>query len=680
MDILTSISYMPDEERRLVRRAISFPKWDISHLIGSALILSELRIDGEWMAASILRPQEDAQGYLDEVGREFGRKIRDIVELLSVMDRFSYKPFSDEHAENFRRFFLTMGKDLRTVFVKLADKLYDLRSNRFPSDRMREIAEEVLEIYVPLAGRLGMGKIKMELEDLSFKILEPEEYEALSRKVLSLTKEGEEYIGEVSELIKRELEKEGIEAEVYGRVKNLYSIREKVRRYESEGRKLEDIHDILAIRVIVGDVKECYTSLGIIHNLFKPIPGEMDDYIANPKGNLYRSLHTVVKGPQGKSLEIQIRTKEMHRVAEYGIAAHWKYKEGFKDPKFEEKISWLRSLIEWHRELSGKTFIESIRTDILKEEVYVFTPKGEIKSLPKGSTPIDFAYKIHTELGHRTIGAKVNGKLVPLNYELKDGDTVEIIASKSEKGPSLDWLNPENGYVKTSHAREKIRQWFRKRERRENIERGKEILEKELKKLGLLMKIEEVSSILGYDKPEDLLLSLGTSDVGISEVVGRLLPEEKVKIPKKTKRPSRINILGTGDLLVNLAPCCNPIPGDDIIGFITRSKGITIHRKDCPNVLSEDEKERFIDVRWEEEKSLYPVDIKIEAWDRVGLLRDITSVISSEGVNIVDVDMEEKGGVVFLRFSLEVPDLKGFTRLIRRIEDIKGVRFVGRGS
>jgi len=452
------------------------------------------------------------------------------------------------------------------------------------------------------------------------------------------------------------------------------------------GKDFDDIHDLLALRVLVSTVPDCYAAVGVIHSLWRPLPEEFDDFIANPKPNGYQSLHTAVMYG-ATPLEIQIRTHEMRHIAEYGVAAHWRYKEGEKkDIHFEERIGWLRQLIEWHRELSGaEEFLESIKTDIFIDQVFVFTPKGEIKDLPKGSTPLDFAYRVHSELGHRCIGAKVNGRLLPLNYQLKNGDVVEIMSAKGDKGPSRDWLSSHVGYIKTSHAREKIRQWFKKRERMENIERGRELLDKELRRLGIkLSEREELAKLFKYDSLDDFLAAIGYGGVTTHQVALKLAAQQErpkgvagVALPKPPV--SAVQVLGVGGMVTQLAQCCHPVPGDKIVGYITRNRGVSIHRQDCHNIIHEDEKERLIPVEWGQTDALYPVSIQVEAWDRVGLIRDITTIVAEEKVNIAAMSFIQRDDHTVTEYlTLETKGLAQLSRLLGRIEGVRGVISVAR--
>ncbi|MBA7694336.1 GTP pyrophosphokinase [subsurface metagenome] len=481
----------------------------------------------------------------------------------------------------------------------------------------------------------------------------------------------------------------GLRAEMSGRPKHIYSIHRKMEKYSAMGKDFDDIHDLLALRVLVSTVPDCYSAVGVIHSLWRPLPEEFDDFIANPKPNGYQAIHTAVMCLGTVPLEIQIRTRDMHYIAEYGVAAHWRYKEGEKkDMHFEERIAWLRQLIDWHRELSGaEEFLESVKTDIFIDQVFVYTPKGEIKALPKGSTPLDFAYRVHTELGHRCVGAKVNGRLVPLTYQLNNGEVVGIISAKRAKGPSRDWLNPHLGYTNTSHAKEKIRQWFKRQERAENIERGRELLEKEMRRLGIkLSEREELAKLFNYDNSDDFLAAIGYGGITMHQIAVKLAAEQEqpkeveareVTLPKPPV--SAIKVLGVGDMLVNLARCCRPVPGDRIIGYVTRSRGVTVHRQDCYNVIHEDEKERLVNVEWGQTDSLYPVNIQLEAFDRVGLIRDISTMVAEEKVNISGMNLiNHEDHTISLYFVLETRGLAQLSRLLAKIEGIRGVISVTR--
>jgi GTP pyrophosphokinase len=543
-----------------------------------------------------------------------------------------------------------------------------------------------MEIYAPLASVLGIWEWKSELEDLAFKYIDPEMSADIKREIDEEQQERDEFIDKAIETLKTEFDRVGVVAEISGRPKHIYSIYQKKKRYAALGRYFDKIYDILAIRIIVDSESECYNAIGIVHSLWHPFPETFDDYIANPKPNGYRALHTVVRAFDVTPLEIQVRTHEMHRIAEHGEANHWEYKEGeTRDKQLGESVAWMRQLIEWHREFSGvEDFVESIKTDVFSDQVFVYTPKGEIKDMPLGSTPLDLAYRIHTELGHRCIGAKVNNKLVPFSYKLKNGDVVEIISAKTAKGPSLDWLNENLGYVATSHAKAKIKQWFNRQERVENIERGRLILEKELRHLGLQIERQLIAEMFGYTNPEDFLAALGFGGITAHQLAMKLAAdEEKPEIPTVTTppriSPSSVQVLGVGDLVTNLAGCCHPLPGDDIIGYITRSRGVTVHRVDCHNIINEKEKERLVPVQWGRTDLLYPVNIQIEAWDRVGLISDISTVVAEEKVNIASVNLVHGDGQkIIVDLTLETRGLAHLSQLMKKLDAVKGIVSVNR--
>ena len=667
----------------------------VEHPLQVALILVELQLDASTLAAALLHDVPENCGIsVAEIEAEFGADIAKLVDGTTKLGKFSWQaPGKDvaagqQQAENLRKLLVAMAEDLRVVFIKLADRLHNMRTlDALSPEKRRSIAQETSEIYAPLAHRLGIWELKWQLEDWSFRYLEPRQYRQVVNLVATRRAQRERFIAQVIQILGAEFDRLGLKAEISGRPKHIYSIYQKMERYTAQGKHFDDIHDLLALRVLVGTMPDCYSAVGIIHSLWRPIPEAFDDFIANPRPNGYQSLHTAVMCLGTTPLEVQIRTKEMHHIAEYGVAAHWRYKEGEKkDIHFEERIAWLRQLIEWHREFSGaEEFLESVKTDIFSDQVFVYTPKGEIKDLPKGSTPLDFAYRVHTELGHRCVGAKVNGRLVPLSYELKNGDVVAIMSAKAARGPSRDWLNPHLGYIKTSHAREKIRQWFKKQERVENIERGRELLEKELRHLGVkLSKREELAKLFKYDSSDDFLAAIGYGGVTRHQIALKLAAQQEQPkvvaevVPSKSPE-SAVRVLGVGDLLTHLAQCCRPVPGDKIAGYVTRSRGVVIHRQDCYNVSHQDEPERLITVEWGQVDSLYPVSIQVEAWDRVGLIRDITTVIAEEKVNIAAMSsLNHDDHTVTEYITLETKGLAQLSRLMGRIDGVGGVRSVTR--
>ncbi len=669
----------------------------LEHPLQTALILVELRMDASTLAAALLHDVPENCGVpVSEIEAKFGADIAKLVDGTTKLGKFSWRgpgkgvTAGQQQAENLRKLLVAMAEDLRVVFIKLADRLHNMRTlDALSPERQRGIAQETLEIYSPLAHRLGIWELKWQLEDLSFRYLEPKKYRQIANLVAARQNQREGFITQVIQMLRTEFGKVGLKVDISGRPKHIYSIYQKMEKYAALGKHFDDIHDLQALRILVGTMPDCYSAVGIIHSLWRPLPEAFDDFIANPKPNGYQSLHSTVMCLDTTPLEVQIRTQEMHHVAEYGVAAHWRYKEGEKrDIHFEERIAWLRQLIEWHREFSGaEEFLESVKTDIFIDQVFVYTPKGEIKDLPKGSTSLDFAYRVHTELGHRCIGAKVNGRLVPLSSQLKNGDVVEVMSSKGAKGPSRDWLNPHLGYIRTSHAREKIRQWFKKQERADNIERGRELLEKELRHLGVrLSKREELAKLFNYDNPDDFLAAIGYGGITVHQIALKLATQQeppKVVVEVAPSKPpaSAVQVLGVGDLLTHLAQCCRPVPGDKIVGYVTRSRGVVIHRQDCYNVIHQDEPERLIAVEWGQTDSLYPVSIQVEAWDRVGLIRDITTVIAEEKVN-VNIDaastVNHDDHTIALYFTLGTTGLAQLSRLMGKIDGVGGVVSVTR--
>jgi len=665
----------------------------VEHPLSTSLILAELHLDAETLAAALLHDvPEDCGVSLDEIKTDFGPQVAKLVDGVTKLNKLASRARAGEtgskaQAENLRKMLLATAEDLRVVLIKLADRLHNMRTlGALPAERRRAIAQETLDIYAPLAHRLGYREAKWQLEDLAFRYLKPRVYHQIARLVAGKRTEREGFITEVSEKLSQELDKAGIKAKVYGRPKHIYSIYQKMAKYDAQGKNFGDIHDLFALRLLVDTVSDCYKALGVIHNLWHPMPEEFDDFIANPKDNGYQALHTTVMCQGTTPLEIQIRTYDMHRVNEYGVAAHWLYKEGKTGEQFKDEIAWLRQLGDWREELDSEEFLESVKTDVLVDRVFVYTPKGEIKELPRGATPLDFAFRIHTNLGYRCIGAKVNGRLEPLNYALKNGDVVEIMASKVDKGPSLDWLNPELGYLKTSHARSKVRQWFAKQERSQSIETGKQIWEKELKRLGIgLPGVDKVARLLDYGSADDLFAALGSGTINSSQIMQRLSGElepveEGVEVlPPRKISPVSINVLGVGDLLTRLANCCHPLPGDKIIGYITQGRGITVHRRDCPNIVHEEEKERLVKVEWGDVAQVYPVALQVDAWDRVGLVRDISAIIAEEGINLSGVSMSNhRDDSVTLHFTLEVKSAAQLSKIMSRIYSVWNVVSVTR--
>ena len=703
--------YLPAEAAGLIRDAYEFADFChegqmrksgepyIAHPLEIALFLTELRLDEQTIAASLLHDVvEDCDVSLDELSSRFGPEIAKLVDgvtKLTQLDSRIHDPISalpmggDDpdslYAESLRKMLVAMAEDIRVVLIKLADRLHNMRTlAALPPEKQRRIAQETLDIYSPLAHRLGIWEIKWQLEDLAFRYLNEEKYREISRMLAARRAVREAYVAQVSDLLRDRLESEGITADVSGRPKNIYSTYRKIQKYEAQGKQLSEIYDLFALRVLVEKEAECYRVLGVVHQLWHPLPGQIDDYIANPKENMYQALHSTVVCEGGTHLEVQIKTFEHHETAEYGVAAHWRYKEGnSKDLQFEEKMSGLRQLLEWQRDVTSTAeFIESVKEDIFRDQVFVYTPKGRIVELTAGSTPVDFAYKIHTELGHRCVGAKVNGKLVSLDTPLDNGDTVEIMSTKSERGPSLDWLNPNRGYVRSAHARQSIRQWFRRQERGVNIQRGREMLRREMRRLNLKFEDSEILGLFKFDSMDDLLTNLGSGGVTEGQLAQKLAearqePEHPLA-RKRTDLPlssptSGIKVLGVGDLLTRMGRCCGPIPGDEIVGFVTRSRGVTVHKRSCPSVLHEDEPERFVQVEWGQTKELYPVRLTMLAYDRVGLLRDLTQNVSEEGVNMSNwVTAQQPNGTVSLTFNVHTTGLQQLSKLFSKLEGVRG--------
>ncbi len=664
----------------------------VVHPIAVAFELAQLQMDAETLAAALLHDvPEDTDVTLPEIEKRFGREVARLVDGVTKLSKFgSARTMEEQQAENIRKMFMAMAEDVRVVIIKLVDRLHNMRTLGFlPADKQARIARQTMEIYAPLAHRLGMWQVKWELEDLSFKYLEPDSYRKLVTMLADRRKARESYVNKSIGVLRKELARLGIEAEISGRPKHLYSIHKKMER---KGAEFSEIYDIHAIRVLVEDVKDCYAALGVVHSLWRPIPGQFDDYIAMPKANMYQSLHTAVIGPEAKPLEVQIRTKQMHEVAEAGIAAHWRYKEGSRgDRRYDEKLAWVRQLIDWQREVSDATeFVEGLKLDVFQDQVFVFTPKGDVKDLPAGATPLDFAYRIHTDVGHRTIGAKVNNRLVPLDYKLRNGDIVDIVTTKAAHGPSRDWLN----IVRTSHAREKIRGWFRRQQRDENIEQGRDLLDRELRRLAhetlasvSVDKLIEIASQLRYRELDDFYAAIGYGAVSPASVVSKLEIHDDVEITLPEVAPTAappsttgVRVKGVGDLLVRFAKCCSPIPGDAISGYVTRGKGVTIHRSTCPSVLSERDIERLIDVEWESvDAQTYPITVRIEANDRPGLLNEITNVVAENKVNIIAASIGvAPDGMALITATLKVTSLQQLSRVLSRIERVRDVTSVTR--
>lgn len=683
----------------------------IIHPIEVAGILAEMGLDTSTIVAGLLHDViEDTEYGYAYLEKEFSKEVADLVEGVTKLGKIQYKTKEEQQADNVRKMLLAMARDVRVILIKLADRLHNMRTLRYMTvEKQKEKAKETFDIYAPLAHRLGISKIKWELEDLAFRYINPNEYYDLVKKIAEKRAEREAYIEMITKSLKENLERTGIESEIEGRPKHFYSI---YRKMVNKNKTLEQIFDLTAVRILVDSVRDCYAALGIVHTMYKPIPGRFKDYIAMPKPNLYQSLHSTVIGPQGKPFEIQIRTFEMHKTAEYGIAAHWKYKEN-KNPStnMDLKLSWLRDILEWQRETSDAAeFMEGFKIDLFSDEVFVFTPKGAVIDLPSHATPIDFAYKIHTDIGNKCIGAKVNGKMVPLDYKLKTGEIIEIVTASNSKGPNIAWLN----IVKSNQAKSKIRAWFKKAKREENISKGKELLEREAKKQGYnfgeIAKGEILSAILkryNFNGIDDIYAGVGVGDISSSSLVskikeqyekghktsisneevinvslGKNLKQYDEKIIKKKSADMGIIVKGVSNLLVRFSKCCNPVPGDEIVGYITKGRGVSIHRKDCKNVenLMSDLEGKLVDVSWGNAKALsYIAEIYIKAEDRDGVLTEIMDIISKSKAHLYAINAKTtKDKLAFVNIKLKILDIEQLKELIKKIKKINGVMEVYR--
>lgn len=669
----------------------------ILHPINVTQILAELRMDADTLAAALLHDVVEDSGYtIGYLERYFNRDIAELVDGVTKLNRIKElsnmrHSVADEKAESLRKMFLAMVEDIRVVLIKLADRVHNMRTLQGqPDHKRRRIARETLEIFAPLANRLGLWQFKWELEDLSFRYLEPATYRNLSRAMAQKRAERVRWVDEMQTSLVKVLSDAGIQAEINGRPKHIYGIYQKMRRKDVT---FDQIYDIHGFRIIVNSIADCYATLGVVHSQWRPIPGEFDDYIANPKDNLYRSLHTAVVGPNGKPMEVQIRTRDMHQVAEFGIASHWRYKEGRQpNEHLDNKIAWIRQLMEWRQDVTdAQEFVSGMKTDVFQDRVYVFTPRGDVIDLPRNSTPIDFAYRVHTELGHSCRGAKVNGRLVPLDFQLKNGDQVEVIAAK-RGGPSRDWINPNMGYVATTRARGKIRTWFRKQARNENIAQGRQILEKDLKRLSVTQPFDFVARICGFNELDDFLAAIGYGDVTSQHIAQRVIEHERSQQAEIEPEPSIIRqtedrivsidgvqVDGLEGLLAHPARCCNPVPGDLIIGYVTTGRGVSIHKTNCPNIVSmlkREENPRLVEVQWgAKNEKVYPVSIQVKAYDRAGLLRDVTSLVADEKINMRSAEAITglKNNVALINATLELSNISQLTRILTRIECLPNV-------
>ena len=717
-------AYLSEEDEELLARAFSFADMAhkgqcrksgepfIVHPVEVALILADLRMDVETLCAALIHDTvEDSDVTLAEVEETFNERIAHLVDGVTKISRIEVESLSDEQAQTIRKMFVAMSKDIRVIVIKLADRLHNMRTlAALREDRRIFKSRETLEIYAPIAHRLGINSIKWELEDLAFFYLEPNKYKQISRMVTESRAEREEYLEQIIGILHDEMEKVGIQAQIMGRPKHLYSIYQKMTK---KGKGFSEIYDLIAVRVIVKSVRDCYSALGAVHTLWHPMPGRFKDYIAMPKFNMYQSLHTTVIGPAGRPLEVQIRTEEMHRQSEYGVAAHWRYKEkgGKGGDALDQQLSWLRQMVDWQDETQdSREFLKDLKVDLAPTEVFVFTPKGEVMSLRAGSTPVDFAYAIHTEVGNHCVGAKVNGAIVPLTYELQLGDRVEILTQKSAS-PSRDWLN----LVKTPSARSKIRSYFSKISRSDDLQFGRDKLTREMRKHGLgissaqsMRAIKTVSEHLGYNDPDDMLVNIGTNKesaqhvanrllkilvdrgteadelpgLGASEISTGVLPPmlTSVKRPKKHEAHTSNGVVvkGIDDVLVRLSRCCNPVPGDDILGFVTRGRGVSVHRADCPNAQDlMNHPERIIEVSWDGAPSKgtsFKVEVFIEALDRMNLLRDVTVILSEMGANVLScTTSSHRDGMVEMRFLFQVSDISHIDLVLKKLRSVDGV-------
>ena len=706
-DLVMRAYHVAEEAHREQKRHSGEPY--INHSLAVASLLADLKVPAEVIAAGLLHDTvEDTAITLADIRREFGDTVKILVDGVTKLTHLPRVSRSDQHAEEgrnggrlekdsskpallgrkqdivsetLRKTFLAMGEDVRVVIIKLADRLHNMRTlGHMPEQKRKRIARETLDIFAPLANRLGIWQIKWELEDLGFRYVNPEKYKEIAELLTEKRPDREAQLETIKESLVKLLEKNNLKVEISGRPKHIYSIYKKMQK---KGKPFNMLTDVRAVRLIVPDVPSCYAALGVIHTTWRPIPGEFDDYIAAPKDNLYQSLHTAVMYDDKRPLEVQIRTQEMHLNAEYGIAAHWRYKEGTKgsNKNYEQQINSLRSMMEWRSDVNDAAeFVESMRTDVFQDRVYIFTPRGDIIDLPAGCTPIDFAYHVHTDIGHRCRGARINGKLVPLYHELKTGDQVEILTAK-RGGPSRDWLNANLGLVRTSRARSKINIWFKKQEDEQNLAQGRTTFERELQRLGINeINFEKMARDFNYKNPDEMFIALGCGDLSISRIIRQFSQTEEVKDILAAGSPTTqatttdaIEVVGLKGMLSNMARCCHPMPGDQIVGFITRGRGASIHRQDCPNILRTKDRERLLQVDWGHVERTYPVSINIKAYDRQGLMGDISTLLSDENVNIANVTVNVNRSIADLHLIIEVKDLTQLSRILIRIESLPNV-------
>ena len=699
-DLIERAFFMAANAHRGQTRASGEPY--IVHPLEVAMILTEIEMNQASVCAALLHDViEDTGIPYYTILDEFGEEIALLVDGLTKLEKIEFKSREDAQAENLRKMLLAMARDIRVILIKLADRLHNMRTLSYqPENKQKRIAEETMEIYAPLAHRVGLFKFKGELEDLSFSYLQPETYKEIARRLRAKRKEREEYVNNLKEQIQHGLNQVGIKGDIAGRPKNIYSIYKKMVKQQKD---IDEIYDKIAIRIIVEDTRECYGVLGVIHTMWKPLPGRFKDYIATPKANMYQSLHTTLIGQGGEPFEVQIRTWEMHRTAEYGIAAHWRYKEGSQegDKRYEEKLAWLRQILEWQQDVNDTgEFMESLKIDLFEDSVFVFTPNGKVVELPKGSCPVDFAYRIHTEVGHKCTGAKVNGRIVPLDFPLGNGDIVEILTSKNSPGPTSDWLN----FVHTSGARNRIKQWFKRENREENMIRGHELVEKSLKKHNLSAKemmksarLEPVADKFGYASVADLLVGVGDGNITALQVTNKIkelyfsnaevediltLPAP-VRGPVKERETTALRIEGVDDVLIRLAHCCNPLPGDSVLGYITRGRGVSVHRADCPNMQHylKSEPQRIMEVVWSgEEKGFFSVELEVRAQDRSHLTTDVMNMIADFHVHIQSIYSRatNKNNMAVINLKLEIRDMAQLNAIKQRIAKVRDVYEVRR--
>lgn len=713
--------YLPEKDMAFIEKAFQFSRDAhdgqfrksgepyINHPVEVAGIVIDLGMDATTIAAAFLHDVvEDTAVTVEEIEEAFGEDVAMLVDGLTKLKKIKYKSKEEQQAENHRKMVLAMARDIRVILIKLADRLHNMRTlKHLPPEKQWRISNETLEIFAPLAHRLGISTIKWELEDTALRYLDPQQYYRIVNLMKRKRAEREQHIAEVIDRIRGSLDDVHLNAEIYGRPKHIYSI---YRKMVLQNKQFNQIYDLLAVRIIVKNIKDCYAVLGVIHTCWKPMPGRFKDYIAMPKANMYQSLHTTVIGPNGEPLEVQIRSEEMHRIAEYGVAAHWAYKEGKKvatdKQSLANKLTWFREILEWQKDASNaQEFMESLKIDLFSDTVFVFTPKGDVIELPRGSVPLDFAYRIHTEIGNRCVGSKVNGKMVPLDHQLKTGDIVEVLTSKHSYGPSQDWLK----ISQSSHAKNKIRQWFKKERREENVAKGKELIEKEIKALELEPKqvmtdenLLNVAKKFSFTVDEDLFAAVGYGGVSAKTIVTRLtekfkkqptpITDEEIVAKaaaeiqtygQKNKERSGVRVKGVENLLIRLSRCCNPVPGDKIVGFITKGRGVSVHRADCPNINREEQKNRLLTVEWEEaleQNKSYIVDIEITGFDRHGLLNEVIQVITEARTSIHAVTgrTDQRHKVAFIHISLLINNIEHLRKVVEKVKQLPDIYSVRR--